>query len=281
MSSKADNHADVLRYTPGACMLVHQGVILAANTEAVDTVGLALGQLIGIDFRDIIVGDFRSQVVGALDDADTDTTTLRTRLALGLRPVELTLRRLPDDKTIVGLRSTESEYHYSALAQGDLTHDQLTGLANRFHLLEQLQERMQARTRAPLAVIGLWVDDLPALAQSRGERIVDRVIKDVGQRLQGRLRGPDVLGRFEPAGFISVLTSDATVAQLAEIAGRLREEVAFPVEIDAGLVSFTASVAVGSLTDRKTTIETVMSKLDDAAERLSQGPGNKTEVLKL
>lgn len=281
MSSRADNHADVLRYTPGACMLVHQGVILAANPEAVDTVGVPLGRLIGVDLCDVVIGELRSVVVGALDNAGADTTTVQTRLAKRLRPVELTLRQLPDDKTIVGVRSTQTEHHYSALAQGELTHDQLTGLANRYHLLEQLQERMQARTRAPLAVIGLWVDDLPALAQSRGQRIVDRVIKDVGQRLQGRLRGPDVLGRFEPAGFISVLTSDATVAQLAEIAGRLREEVAFPVEIDAGLVSFTASVAVGSLTDRKTTIETVMTKLDDAAERLSQGPSNKTEVLKL
>ncbi|MEL7210607.1 MAG: diguanylate cyclase [Actinomycetota bacterium] len=271
----------MLRYMPGSCMLLNDGVVVGANPDAVETLGIPLGRLIGVPFTEFVLIDHQNAMQRTLAETEPGSATVQLRLAAGLRPVELTLRRLPDRVAVVGVRSTRVEHHYSAQARGDLTHDPLTGLSNRYHLLEQLQERMTARTRSPLAIVGLWVDELPTLADTRGQRVVDRVIKDVGQRLEGRLRGPDVIGRFEPAGFITVLTSDASVAQLTEIAGRLRDEVAFPVELDAGLVSFTASVVVGALAKRNIDIERILHQLDDAAERLSQGPGDTTEVLEL
>lgn len=279
MSSRAENHSDVLRYMPGPCMLLNEGTVVGANAEAVETIGIPLGRLLGVPLEEFVLAEHHGELTRSLAEAAPGSDTVQVRMATGLRPVELTLRRLPDDVTVVGVRSTRLEHHYSALARAELTHDPLTGLANRYHLLEQLQERMTARTRSPLAIIGLWVDELPTLAETRGQRVVDRVIKDVGQRLQGRLRGPDVLGRFEPAGFVTVLTSDATVAQLTEIASRLRDEVAFPVELDANLVSFTASVVVGALAKREVDIERILHRLDAAAERLAEGPGDSTEVL--
>ena len=180
---------------------------------------------------------------------------------------------------MVGVRSTTEEHRYSAMARAELTHDPLTGLSNRHHLLAQLQDRLNTQSRVPLALIGLWIDELPSMTESRGTRVVDRVVKDVGSRIQARLRGPDIVGRFEPAGFVTILGSDAGTAQLTEIAGRLRDEVAFPVELGTGLVSFTASVAVGTLNGRRPSIERILSRLDDAAIRLGSGPGDRTEVL--
>ncbi|MEM8923793.1 MAG: diguanylate cyclase [Actinomycetota bacterium] len=279
MPSKADHYADVLRFTPSACVLLEDGVVQAANPEAVDTTGIPLGRLLGVQLEEFLLPDFHLLWREVLAEAMPEPTHARLRLLRGLTPIEASLRRLPDDLVMVGLRNTELEHRYSAMAGADLTHDGLTGLSNRYHLLSRLNDRLNDRVPGSAAVIGLWIDELPSLAETRGSRVVDRVIKDVGSRLQARLRGPDVVGRFEPAGFVTVLGSDATVPQLTDIAGRLRDEVAFPVELDAGLVSFTASVAVGSLSERRPSIERVLTQLDAAARRLSNGPGNATEVL--
>jgi len=281
MPAKAENHAELLRCMPGGCLIVDDGVIIAANAEALETTGLALGRLIGVAVADLLVPESRLVWNEALTKAATSSTTSPARLSNALTPVEFTLRRLYDDLIAVGVRSMAPEYYYSALARAELTHDPLTGFANRYHLLSQLQERLARRPRANLAIIGLWVDELPDLVTTRGERTVERVIKDVGSRLQRRLRSPDVLGRFDEAGFVTLLTSDATVSQLTTIADRLREEVAFPVEFDNELVSFTASVALAPLAGRRPAIERVLSELDAVGPRTAASGGDQTELLEL
>ena len=281
MASRARNHGDLVRYTPGGCLIVDNGIISAANAEAVETTGIPMGRLIGVALADFVVPEQQPILTKLMANAGDSPTSASLRLVRALTPVELTVRRLPDDLLAVGVRSMASEHYYSALAKADLTHDALTGFSNRYHLLSQLQERLNTRPRHGLAIVGLWIDELPSLASTRGVRAVERVIKDVGVRLQGRLRSPDVLGRFSEAGFVSLLTSDAQVSQLTAIAGRLRDEVTFPVEFDDALVSFTASVAVASLVNRKPTIERIMIQLDAAGDRAAATGGNRTETLDL
>ena len=47
-TSRSQSYADVLRYAPGGCLLVDDGVVLAANPEAVETTGIPLGRLMGV-----------------------------------------------------------------------------------------------------------------------------------------------------------------------------------------------------------------------------------------
>lgn len=281
MPSESHNYADVLRYTPGACVLIEDGAVVAANPEAVETTGIPLGRLLGVPIAEFVVTESEEACSDLLARASMSPTVAAVRFARALMPIELSARRLPDERIILGLRSMASEHYYSALAAAELTHDPLTGFSNRYHLLAQLQERLSGPSRSPLALVGLWIDELPELTASRGDRAVDRVVKEVGGRLQGRLRSPDVLGRFDQAGFVTLLTSDASVPQLTEIATRLRDEVAFPVDFDGGLVSFTASVAVASLVGRRPSIERVLAQLDTAAEKVAVAGGNRTELLEL
>ncbi|MEM7337698.1 MAG: sensor domain-containing diguanylate cyclase [Actinomycetota bacterium] len=280
MSPRAQNHADLVRYSPTGCVLVDDGIVQGANPEATETLGIPLGHLMGVDISEFFVAESQNGL-RALLDIESGTSTRRLRLCRRLLPLELTARRLPDGLVIMAIRSMEPEHYYSALARAELTHDPLTGLANRFYLLGQLQDRIEAPERSPMALVGLWIDELPDLVVSRGARAVDRVVKEVGSRLQGRLRSPDVLGRYDEAGFVTLLTSDAGAEQLKTIGERLRDEVAFPVEFDGNLVSFTASVALGSLVDRRPPIERVMTALDTAAARNAASDGRRTEILEL
>lgn len=282
MSNKPQNYADVLRYAPGACVLADEvGSVVAANPESVETTGIPLGRLIGVPLADFLVPECQETCRELLATASPSPSVAPVRLARALAPVELSVRRTPDGQLLVGIRSMATEFYYSSLAGAELTHDALTGFSNRYHLLSQLQDRLSGTSRTPLALIGLWVDELPQMTVSRGTRAVDRVVKEVGGRLQARLRSPDVLGRFDQAGFVTLLTSDASVTQLTEIASRLRDEVAFPVEFDGGLVSFTASVAVASLVDRRPSMERVLAQLAAVADRAGGSGGNRTELLEL
>ena len=71
------------------------------------------------------------------------------RLARTLGPIELTARKLPDELLLVGVRSMATEHYYSALAGAELTHDPLTGFANRYHVLSHLQQRLSGSPRTP------------------------------------------------------------------------------------------------------------------------------------
>ncbi|MCP4228276.1 MAG: GGDEF domain-containing protein [Actinomycetia bacterium] len=278
MSSRASKHAELLRFTPGGCLIVDDGIVLDANPEAVETANVPLSDLVGIPFSRFLVPEAESAWVTLLGRAGPTPQSTMARLSRDLTPIELTARQLPDDLIAVGIRSMASEYYYSALAKAELTHDPLTGLSNRYHLLTQLQDRIATVPRAGIAIIGLWIDELPTLVSTQGERTVERVVKDVGTRIQGRLRSPDIMGRFDEAGFVTLLTSNAPIAQLTTIANRLRDEVAFPVEFDDDLVSFTASIAVASLGDRRPSVDQVLTKLDQIGRRVS-AEGHRTEIV--
>ena len=131
----------------------------------------------------------------------------------------------------------------------------------------------------PQAVLCVWIDELSSLVTSHGQSAVDKIIVEVSERLKLKLRAPDVLGRYDDAGFLVILTSDAPAEELTDIGDRLRSEVAFPVSLDQKLVSFTASVALGSLEKKKPSIEKVLSLLDSSAARAASSGGNRTDVL--
>lgn len=280
MPSEAENYVKLVHLAPVGCLVVADGVIESVNVEVVELTGIPEHRMLGVALDELLLPEFQSGWRRLTADAAAGLATMSARLATNLLPIELRVRRLSDHRIVVGVRSRESEHRYSALAGADLTHDQVTGLANRHHVLALLHQRMTAADRTPLALIGLWVDDLAQLAETRGERAVDRVVREVGQRLQGRLRSPDVLGRFDQAGFLGLLSSEAPPDQLKVIAERMRAEVAFPVEVDSSLVSFTATVAVASLTARRPSIERALSQLEAVAGRAAAG-GSRTEVLDL
>lgn len=278
-SDEMKKYAELLRYWPGGSMIVGDGVVLAANDDAVAVTGIPRDRLVGTPLAELLLPDFVSLWTDALNGAGPETTSVPVRLARAFAPLELSIRKQPDSFSVVHVRSMAIEYHFSAKACAELTHDQVTGFPNRFQVLAQLHDRIVDPKNTPLAILGLWIDELPELAASHGEPAVERIVWEVGQRIQGRLRGPDVLGRLDGAGFLTLLVSDAEPAQLTEIADRLREEVSFPVEFKGNLVSFTASVAVASLNHPRPSVAQALAKLDAAAKRAVTGTGNRTEVL--
>ena len=279
--SDAERLADILRYAPGGCILIDNGEIKGVNTEAAEITGIPRKRLIGTALTEIAVDEHQEQVAVAIAGASDTITNVRMRLASGLLPLELSFRRLNRTLTLVGVRSVAGEHNLSAASGGALTHDEVTGLPDRHHILEQLQHRLNLPQVQPLALVAIWIDQLDALEEEQGDRVTQRIMRQVGERILARLRGPDLLGRLDDSGFLVLLTTDSEIDQLKEIADRLRAEVSFPVDCSGTLVSFTSSVMVGSLSDKRPSLERVLSRLETVTAKAAAGGGNRTELFSL
>lgn len=262
-------------------MLIDNGEIKGVNAEAADITGIPRKRLIGTALPEIAVDEHQADLSAAIDAATDTISFVRMRLASGLQPLELSLRRLNRALTLVGVRSVATEHALSAAAAGALTHDEVTGLPNRHHILEQLQHRLNLPQVQPLALVAVWIDDLSGLEAEQGERVSQRIMRQVGERIHARLRGPDLLGRLDASGFLVLLTTDSEIDQLKQIADRLRAEVSFPVDCGGTLVSFTSSVMVGSLSNKRPSLERVLSRLEAVTQKAANGGGNRTELFSL
>ena len=279
MTIESQKLVDLLRMIPAAAVIVDQGNIIGTNPECIELTGIPRNRLVGSPLADLVVHEHQKDIdiLFSVDDAHINHRAVR--LANGLTPLELASKRITDRLVIVTMRSMASEHLLSAKAGGPLTHDSVTGLPNRHHLLEQLHQRLAAVPAKPIAIIAIWIDDLDQLKSERGSRVVERVSRQVGERIQNRLRGPDLLGRFDDSAFLALLTTDSDGEKLTIIADRLRHEVAFPVEFDGQLISFTASVTVAAIGSKRPSMELILSRLDTFGRQATSRQGNRTDIL--
>lgn len=127
--------------------------------------------------------------------------------------------------------------------------DPLTGLPNRL-LFEQRLIDAEARSRStghPFAVLFIDINDFKPVNDRHGHRVGDRVLYEVGQRLQGAIRGADTVARFGGDEF-TVLVEDLDAENRAqELADKLVAAVSDPyrVETDAATVIVDLGVSIG------------------------------------
>jgi diguanylate cyclase (GGDEF)-like protein len=284
MTVDIERFQPLLDLAPGGCLLVEDGVVKRSNAEAVAILGIPSRRLADQPLDEFLIPRFEpvlnEMILSATTDAERKAHRSEVRLARDLAPIELVARATGAPGLLaVGVRSMETEHHYSAQAGGSLTHDATTGLPDHLHVLTQLHQRLEGSESKGASLIGVWIDDLDGLTHTHGARAINRVMRQTGARIQQRLRAPDLVGRFDNSGFLVLLSSEATTEELSAIAERLRAEAAFPHELDRGLVSFTTSVVVGSVTSTKVSVERVLSLFESAAQRAASTGGNRTDLI--
>jgi diguanylate cyclase (GGDEF)-like protein len=127
--------------------------------------------------------------------------------------------------------------------------DALTGLYSRRHVLDAIAAELARsdRTGVPPSVLMLDLDHFKRINATYGHEVGDRVLSAVARRLQGRLRGYDVLGRWGGEQFIVLapgVPDDETLLTLAQQIRRLvgtlpvavDDETLLPVTVSVGAV---------------------------------------------
>jgi diguanylate cyclase (GGDEF)-like protein len=127
----------------------------------------------------------------------------------------------------VGLPFVAVRYAQRAeLYRDDAEHDFLTGVYNRRLVMRLLDQEIcrSRRTRSPLSILMLDVDNFKAFNDAFGHLAGDDVLRALARTVVRCARASDVVGRFGGEEFLVVLP-DTAVENAVILAERLRQEV--------------------------------------------------------
>lgn len=180
-------------------------------------------------------------------------------------------------------------------AEHNSFHDGLTGLPNRRLFLDRLQqlfERAQRNPQSQYAVLFVDLDSFKIFNDSMGPAAGDRVIVEVGHRIETSLRDEDTVSRVQnqialPEAVLSGLGGDEFTILLEgvsdpsdamRVAQRLLLAVAKPFEVDDREVRTSASVGIAISASTHTRAEDVLQDADVAMRRAKAVGGSRCEV---
>ncbi len=194
------------------------------------------------------------------------------------------VRRLPDGRSIHMLRRQmgngffvvtheditervrmEDEIRYAA------SHDTLTGLANRYAFMEQLEAALRRVRRGDrIALLTVDLDGFKHINDTHGHAVGDDVLKQVARRLEATVRETDVTARFggDEFGVIQVPAVEPLAA--TRLATRIVEELAAPYFINNLVLYLGASVGVACADENITDSSILMQNSDLALYRAKQ-----------
>jgi diguanylate cyclase (GGDEF)-like protein len=144
------------------------------------------------------------------------------------------------------------------------TQDELTGLANRRHLLERMEHefRRHRRFSTPMAVLMIDIDHFKRYNDEHGHSYGDEVLRRVARVLEASMRDVDVIGRYGGEEF-AILLPSANAEQALIVADKLRRNVAEQTQ-DMGGTGVTISVGL-AVADHATTSPMELIELADQA----------------
>jgi diguanylate cyclase (GGDEF)-like protein len=151
-------------------------------------------------------------------------------------------------------------------------HDPLTGLANRhqFNLRGQDMFALAQRSRRPLTLLNIDINDFKHINDTYGHAAGDAVLVQVAHTLRACCRESDLLARVGGDEFLVLLPDTPMGASLDALLARLREaiEVALP-GTDAPL-KLRVSIGVAACSDATRTLDALMRQADAAMYRAKQ-----------
>ncbi len=137
-------------------------------------------------------------------------------------------------------RRSEAEIRHQAL------HDPVTGLPNRALFRDRLQHALarSRRNNATVAVLFLDVDNFKLVNDSLGHEAGDELLTALAPRLAEAVRAGDTVARFGGDEFVFLCEDVADEDEALEIAERVRDCFARPLQIAGGEHFVTASIGV-------------------------------------
>ena len=193
-------------------------------------------------------------------NADGSSTWCHTTVSpdLGLDGVPVGV--LASTRDITSFKAAEAALAHQA------THDQLTGLANRWLVLDRLHAALARAARQPgrLALFFVDLDHFKAVNDTLGHKVGDRVLVEVARRLESVARSEDTVGRLAGDEFVVICERVPDDECVAEIARRIVAAVAAPFEVSGGRPGLSASVGVALVDDGRISSSTLLARADSA-----------------
>jgi len=145
-------------------------------------------------------------------------------------------------------------------------HDPVTGLVNRFALLDRLAQALTAMERLPgrVAVLFVDIDHFKEVNDSFGHDAGDQVLAEVGRRLSRFSRHSDTAARLGGDEFVVLCTLLSDDDDITLIAGRIVEGVRATYIREGRDLSVTCSVGIAFTSDPFAEPEQLIRDADEA-----------------
>ncbi|TDC56807.1 bifunctional diguanylate cyclase/phosphodiesterase [Micromonospora sp. KC207] len=179
--------------------------------------------------RTVDVGTLRLRFRGPVRLSEREQYTLRTFASALCTAVR-------NAQAYAELARVANEHAYAA------THDILTGLANRRHLLDQGSEQLNARyADGVTALVLIDLNHFKEVNDTLGHAAGDQVLMQVADRLRGAAQGGDLVARLGGDEFAVLLRGLPAPAVAAHRAEALLAALYEPLDLDGMRISVEAS----------------------------------------
>jgi diguanylate cyclase (GGDEF)-like protein len=162
----------------------------------------------------------------------------------------------------------------------EASHDGLTQLANRSTSLAHLGQAIarSERSGATVAVLFIDLDRFKEINDTQGHHVGDVVLTTVAERLIDAVRAGDHVGRLGGDEFVVIAEPVATMGAAVELAHRIVEIVAAPIDIGDITVRIGASVGVALSGSGELTADEMLRDADLAVYRVKDSGRGGVEV---
>jgi diguanylate cyclase (GGDEF)-like protein len=168
------------------------------------------------------------------------------------------------------MRQTESNLAHAA------SHDSLTGLPNRALLYDRLTQALAHAGRSGLAVavMVLDLDRYKRINDGLGYAVGDRVLQEVGWRLQSRIAAGDTVARIGADEYVIVLAGIDKPETAGHVAHRLLQVVKDPMPFNGQSLVVTASIGIAVFPKDGNDAEQLFRNADAARYHAKEMGGN-------
>ena len=180
----------------------------------------------------------------------------------------------------------ENAVNRARLLRAGIT-DFLTGWHNRRYLQQRLKEELARAQRhgGTMSCLMIDIDRFKSINDGYGHLAGDNALKEIAHRVETQIRSMDTAARFG-GDELAILLPEATAAEAARLAERIREVVAaVPFTLTAQIErSLTVSVGVASIapgrheTDLKAVADRLLTDADAALYRAKALGRNRVQV---
>jgi len=184
-------------------------------------------------------------------------------------------------RMVTNLKKTKDELQFQA------SHDALTGLYNRRHIMQQLHQGVSQsmRYQHPFTVVMLDLDHFKQVNDVHGHAVGDRVLTEMAAVLKDGVREGDIVGRWGGEEFIVLLPHTDLNGACKAAEQWLVNVAALYIPADSGKsisVTFSAGVAtlgdVPSKADMNQVVEQLLIAVDECMYVAKQSGRNRVCV---
>ncbi len=268
----------MLNAAPDGVVWVDQnGCIISTNPAMEALSGYPVAELVGNNVALFLPGHLRER------HADNMRAFFRDPQARGMSGLDLKLTRRDGSQVPVDIalghwagagqtfavayvRDMTGRKELEASLRHQASHDELTGLPNRwfFHLqLGQALVRAE-RARLQVAVLLLDLDHFKSVNDSFGHAVGDALLVRVAQRLRSALRENDTIARLGGDEFAILLTDLNNVDEAVNVAAKLMAEMQHPYPVAGHVLHSGGSLGLAFYPDDATDTETLLRYADMA-----------------